>query len=85
MLSNDTKIIISSLASFVTGLLVASGKVSPADKDSLQAALDTLGGLIISIIGVVYLLESLLLHKKAELKNTPTIETPPDASAQPQA
>lgn len=98
MFSLDQGMVLRSVFVFIAGLLVASGHLSASNSDLFVNDATTLGGLVLSVIGAVYLCEHQFMKVKADLtkpasttipvtpQTTESIQSQSDSSASvPQA
>lgn len=74
LMSTEGKLVISSISGIITGILVSTGHLSANNANAFQSDLETVGGILISLLSLAYLLEHLLLKLKSEI-NTPVNAT----------
>lgn len=68
IMSTESKLVLSSISGIITGILVSTGHLDASSANTFQQDLQTGGGLIISLVSIIYLFEHLLIKIRAEVK-----------------
>lgn len=84
VMSTESKIFTGVLASAITGFLVALHVVDPTQVNTVSGDIQTVFGLLISLVAVGYGLETLLVKHKAEVADGYYEQSHPEEPTQPQ-